>query len=77
MKCLTFALIIMVAISSIAGAPSYESSMEVCTPWLGLCQVTEECCRDLICLSYAAKCVPGKIKDDNRPIGEGPFPPMG
>lgn len=43
------------------------------------CQLTEQCCRDLECLGYLAKCVrmqgirpPG---EDNRPIGDGPFPP--
>ncbi|OXU18054.1 hypothetical protein TSAR_003993 [Trichomalopsis sarcophagae] len=50
-----------------------------CSPWLGYCQVYEDCCRDLECSSYAGKCVPvnglkipGK---DQRPTGPGPFPP--
>ncbi|XP_025994901.2 uncharacterized protein LOC105208058 [Solenopsis invicta] len=77
MKCLVFALIVMVALNGIAAAPSYENSKAVCSPWLGYCQLTDQCCRDLICLTYAAKCVPGKIIDDKRPIGDGPFPPTG
>ncbi|XP_076382952.1 uncharacterized protein LOC143260653 [Megalopta genalis] len=50
-----------------------------CSPWLGLCHETEDCCRHLVCLTYRAKCVPrsGLIipGEDQRPIGTGPFPP--
>ncbi|XP_078032974.1 uncharacterized protein LOC144467866 [Augochlora pura] len=50
-----------------------------CSPWLGLCHQTEDCCRHLICLTYRAKCVPrsGLIVpgQDQRPMGPGPYPP--
>uniref|UniRef100_T1JG83 Uncharacterized protein n=1 Tax=Strigamia maritima TaxID=126957 RepID=T1JG83_STRMM len=49
----------------------------VCSPWLGYCQVSDHCCRYLICSSYTAKCVPKSygILDpaDKRPIGPGPW----
>ncbi|XP_077265833.1 uncharacterized protein LOC143899413 [Temnothorax americanus] len=75
MKYLVFALIVIAAINDITTAPSSTESKAVCSPWLGYCQLTEQCCRDLVCLGYKVKCVPGKIENDNRPIGEGPFPP--
>ncbi|XP_025075924.1 uncharacterized protein LOC112553110 [Pogonomyrmex barbatus] len=68
-KCLIFTLIVMIGITGImAEGPE-------CSSWLGYCQVTDQCCRDLVCMGYLAKCVPGKIVDDNRPKGKGPFPP--
>lgn len=40
--------------------------------------MSEDCCRHLVCLTYAAKCVPNLVYipgQDKRPIGNGPFPP--
>ncbi|KAL0110410.1 hypothetical protein PUN28_013800 [Cardiocondyla obscurior] len=75
MTYLVFALIIMVATNGVMTAPSVADSKAVCSPWLGYCQTTGECCRDLLCMGYSLKCVPGKIANDNRPVGDGPFPP--
>lgn len=41
MKCLVFALIVMVAINGMTAAPSFETSGAVCSPWLGYVSVIE------------------------------------
>ncbi|XP_018395810.1 PREDICTED: uncharacterized protein LOC108774245 [Cyphomyrmex costatus] len=68
-------MVFMVDINSITTASDSMDSDAVCTPWLGKCQITDECCRNLVCMVYAAKCVPQMIVGDTRPIGDGPFPP--
>ncbi|KAI4504106.1 hypothetical protein M0802_000577 [Mischocyttarus mexicanus] len=72
---LTFLAIIAIVLA----APELKESTVKCSPWLGLCHTSSDCCRNLICLSYAAKCVskPGVIipGGDNRPIGPPPYPP--
>ncbi|KAL6438213.1 hypothetical protein ACFW04_004431 [Cataglyphis niger] len=72
-KCVVLALIAITVIDVVISNPTNPKSD--CSPWLGHCQVTEQCCRDLICMGYLARCIPGKIWNDNRPIGDGPFPP--
>ncbi|KAM0735670.1 hypothetical protein ACS0PU_010818 [Formica fusca] len=73
-KYLVLALIAMTVIDVVTTSnPTNPKS--ICSPWLGYCQLTEQCCRDLICLAYLTKCIPGKIWNDHRPIGDGPFPP--
>ncbi|EZA53957.1 hypothetical protein X777_05800 [Ooceraea biroi] len=69
MKCLVIVLIAMLAVNAVTAAS------DKCKPWLGLCHLTDDCCRNLVCLTYLAKCIPGKISNDDRPIGDGPFPP--
>ncbi|XP_023314348.1 uncharacterized protein LOC111693597 [Trichogramma pretiosum] len=52
---------------------------KTCSPWKGPCHSYDDCCRNLLCLSYAAKCVPKfglQIPgQDTRPLGPGPYPP--
>ncbi|KAG7204323.1 hypothetical protein KM043_002141 [Ampulex compressa] len=74
MKFIVFALIAAIAFAAVSAAPSGEASdVQTCSPKFGYCQVTEQCCRHLICSPYLAKCVvkggiivPG---EDQRPIG--------
>ncbi|CAL1689860.1 unnamed protein product [Lasius platythorax] len=75
-KCLIIALIGMTVINVIVTSSNPTNLEAICAPWLGRCQLTEQCCRDLICMTYLAKCIPGKIWNDSRPIGDGPFPPI-
>ncbi|EFN65252.1 hypothetical protein EAG_09772 [Camponotus floridanus] len=73
-KCLVFALIAMTSINVVVTSTTTNPE-PICIPWLGKCLLTEQCCRDLVCMRYLAKCIPGQIWNDNRPIGDGPFPP--
>ncbi|XP_026825740.1 uncharacterized protein LOC113562022 isoform X1 [Ooceraea biroi] len=76
MKCVIFTIFLIIAMAM--AAPQGEKQPS-CSPMYGRCQVFEDCCRYLQCLSYSAKCipiqgliVPGK---DQRPLGPGPYPP--
>ncbi|XP_073968083.1 uncharacterized protein [Bombus fervidus] len=76
MRFLLFTLMFMVVSTAVLLTQSQETG--TCSPWLGQCTVSEDCCRHLICLTYAAKCVPNSadiLGQDERPIGNGPFPP--
>ncbi|XP_067207102.1 U-reduvitoxin-Pr4a-like [Linepithema humile] len=70
MKCVIFTLFLMIAM---------VMADDQCSPWLDYCQITDQCCRHLICSGYTAKCVPkgGLVMpgEDKRPLGPGPYPP--
>ncbi|XP_043500726.1 uncharacterized protein LOC122523162 [Polistes fuscatus] len=70
-------LAFLAVIAIVLAAPKPEEQTATCSPWLGLCHTSSDCCRNLICLGYAAKCIPkqGISGPDNRPIGPPPYPP--
>lgn len=70
-------LAFLAVIAIVLAAPKPEEQTATCSPWLGLCYTSSDCCRNLICLGYAAKCIPkqGISGPDNRPIGPPPYPP--
>ncbi|XP_033313534.1 uncharacterized protein LOC117212683 [Bombus bifarius] len=69
-------LMFMAVCTAVLSTQSKETG--TCSPWNGKCTVYEDCCRHLLCLTYAAKCVLNSVHipgQDKRPIGNGPFPP--
>nr|KAF7425713.1 hypothetical protein H0235_008151 [Vespula pensylvanica] len=73
-------LTFLVVIGLVLVTPKPQQSEATCSPWFGFCQVSSNCCRNLVCLTYAAKCVPkhGLIipGEDTRPIGPPPYAPV-
>ncbi|KAL2735411.1 toxin-like structure lstx-j3 precursor protein [Vespula squamosa] len=41
----------------VLAAPKPQISEATCSPLFGNCQISLQCCRDLVCLTYANKCV--------------------
>nr|XP_012153576.1 PREDICTED: uncharacterized protein LOC105664289 isoform X2 [Megachile rotundata] len=76
MRVLTLLLIVSL-ISAVVSSALLQTP--TCSSWKGKCQRYEDCCRYLVCPTYEGRCIlePGIIVpgEDNRPIGNGPFPP--
>ncbi|KAL2730517.1 omega-conotoxin-like protein 1 [Vespula maculifrons] len=73
-------LTFLVVIGLVLVTSKPQKSENTCSPQFGFCQVSSNCCHNLVCLTYAAKCVPkdGLIPpgEDTRPIGPPPYAPI-